>query len=619
MRSLSGILLLVVALAGCSSDREPAANGGQLLAAGLPAAAASVSEAEQDSSPMVVRRLWFNTMHDIWGGPPAEGRYLSVTEWTGDGGGALAVHDLRTGETRRVTPEPSPYPNGYAEHSVVSPDAERIAYSWWSEDEGYELRLIDFDGSDLRVLYHDPLYEVRPLQWSADGEYVLVFAVDNRDNRIGLISRRDGSFRVLKRLGQREPFATSVSPDGRHVIYDLPVGRASQRDIFVITVATGEERLLVGHPADELVLAWAPDGKQVLFASDRTGTLSAWLQPMADGTPAGDPRLVKPDLWRARPLGFSSAGSFFYVVPMFRSDVYLATVDLETGQLLDQPARATESYLGGNGAPEWSPDGRYLAYLSGRKPWRAFGDEVITIRSMETGEIKELQPNLTSLIYPRWSPDQQSLLLRGKDETGRGLFQIDVLTGEVEPAFRFPPGSPNWAVRMAWLAEGKQVVYWWPEGESRSLRIRDLDTDDEKVLYEDGSLSPRFGLSPDRQHLAFAVKDSDGAHLMVMPTAGGTPRVVLGPDNLEERPVEIQWSPDGRHIYYLLEDLWIVSVEGGTPEKLEWFKEANCRPFFRFEPGGQRVALQCGEGDSGLEVWVMEDFLPATAGTSDEK
>jgi len=607
-----GVLVFgVVSLAGCNSETPRTVGGGDVLAAaGIPGAVAATALSEQDSSPMVVRRVWYTNMFDVWVGPPADGRFLPVTEWREDGGGALAVHDLRTGETRRVTPEPAPFPHGYAESSTVSPDGERIAYSWWSEDKGYELRLIDFDGSEPRVLYYDASFEVRPQRWSGDGEAVLVFAVDNRDNRIGLISVGDGTLRVLKTLGQREPFATSISPDGRYVIYDVPVGPGSQRDILVITVATGVERVLVEHPADDLVLGWAPDGEHVLFASDRTGTLSAWLLPVADGMPAGDPKLVKPDLWRARPLGFARNGSFFYSVSMYMRDVYVATVNLETGQLLDRPTRVSESYLGSNGAPEWSPDGRYVAYLSGRKPWREFGDEVIVIRSMETGEVKELQPNLSSLIYPRWSPDGESVLVRGRDKTGRGLFKIDVLTGEVEPFIRFPPGSPNLAVRMEWLADGKAVLYWWPDGESRSFRVRDLDSGGERVLYQAELISPRFGMSPDKQQLAFTVEDSGRTRLMVMPTAGGTPHALLDSDILESGPTEVQWGPDGRHVYYLLDDLWRVSAQGGQPERLDWFGEAKCVPFFRFQPDGQRIALMCGEGQDGTEVWVMENFLP---------
>ncbi|MFH1765709.1 MAG: hypothetical protein ABIF09_16085, partial [Gemmatimonadota bacterium] len=396
----------------------------------------------------------------------------------------------------------------------------------------------------------------------------------------------------------------------------------------------GEERRLAEDPADDLVLGWGPDGNHVLFASDRTGTMGAWLLPVAEGEPTGSPRLVKPDLWRAEAIGFDGNGSFYYVVWMNMRDVFLATLDLETGQLLDQPTRVSSGYIGSNGAPEWSPDGSRLAYFSERKRWRELGSEVIVIRSAETGEEKELQPNLASYMHPRWSPDGQSLLVRARDEMGRGFFLIDVQTGEVNPLIRFPAGSPNIASRAEWIENGRALLYWWPsatmaqdfipvsDAEHRTLLIRDLDTGDEEVLYE-GHISPRFAVSPDRQQVAFSSVREGIANVMVMPLGGGEPTVVLGnlgeAQKLAEQPSEIQWSPDGRYLYYEKGGLWRVPVRGGKPEKLGWFEDAQARPFFRFQPGGSRIALMCAEGEGGAEVWVMEDFLPEANNAEKER
>jgi Tol biopolymer transport system component len=615
MRTLAVILSLgLVALMGCDRNASSRQRAETLAAAGVAPSLSGPGHTVQDSSPMVVRRIWSTNDFEIWDGPPADGRYLPVTYWVEEGG-VLGIHDLFTGETRPVTADPALQPGAYAyaEWSTVSLDGERIAYGWWSEDHGSELRLINADGSEPRVLYHDQSSVARPQAWSRDGESVLVLVVSRGNNRIGLISTRDGSFEMLKTLGRWEPFKVSISPDGRFVIYDGYVENEAQRDIFVITVANGDERRLVQHPSDDLVLGWAPDGEHVLFASDRTGTLGAWLLPVARGRPAGTPRLVKPDLWRAYPLGFASNGSFYYVVSMRMRDVYLATVNLATGQLLDSPSRVSESYFGSNSIPEWSPDGRHVAFVSERKWWSGSSDAVIVIRSMETGEVKELRPALSYYLHPRWSPDGRFLLFRASDEVGRGFFQVDVQTGDVEPLMRFPAGSGG-PTRAEWLAGGSALLYWWrrsSEDDERSFRVRNLATGSDEVLYE-GDVSPRFAVSPDRRHLAFAARREGRASLMVMPIAGGEPIAVL-PDCGESLPSEIQWSPDGRHLYYESGGLWRVPVDGGLPEKLEWFEQAHATSFFRFQPSGQRVALMCAVGQDASEVWVMENFLPSDA------
>ncbi len=632
------LTLAVVALAGCDRGAPGRADGGQTVAAAsLSGLSAGPAAENQDSTPLVVRRVWYTNTSDIWSGPSADGRLLPVTDWSGEGsGGAVAVHDLLTGETQRVTPEANPFPKGYAENSVISPDGNRVAYVWWSDENGWELRLMEVGGSEPRVLYSDERLHVKPRQWSKDSESVLVVAVDNRNNTLGLVSVEDGSLRVLKALGNQAPVGAVLSPDGRFVIYDHRAGDDPQRDISIINLDTGEERTLVEHPAEDLVFGWAPEGGHVLFASDRTGTMGAWLLPVRAGESAGEPLLVKPELWRADPLDFDGNGSFYYVVWMHMSDVFVSTVDPETGELLNEPTRVSRKYLGSNGSPEWSPDGSQLVYLSERKRWREFGSEVIVIRSVETGEEKELQPALASYMHPRWSPDGETLLVRARDLIGRGFFGIDVQTGEVEPLLRFPEGSGNIASRAEWIENGRALLYWWPDapivpeyaphpGRPRHmLRIRNLETGADEIIYE-GEVSPRFAVSPDRQKVAFSGIREGRGELMVMPVGGGEPTVVVvsgESDGIGQNPAEVQWSPDGRFLYFLDfrgNNLLRVPEGGGEPEPLDWFADLRARPWFRFQPGGSRVALMCVEGDGGGEVWVMEDFLPDSQDAGEER
>ncbi|UCC71899.1 MAG: PD40 domain-containing protein [Gemmatimonadota bacterium] len=627
------LVLGVVALAGCEPEASRSSGGADVLAAaGIPGAVAASALAEQDSTPMVVRRLWYSEGNlEFWGGPSPDGRYLSYVDWsTGD----LAVHDFTTGEDSHLTDEASVDDSEFAVLSAFSPDGEWIAYSW-ENGEYDELRVQRLDGSERRVLYSNEAMNVHPAEWSADGSEILV-AIDRLGDgtkQIGLVSVAEGSLSVLKSLDRRGTFEESVSPDGRYVIYDFPASVDShERDIHVIETATGEESVLIEHPANDLVLGWAPDGKHVFFASDRTGTLGGWLLPVANGKAAGEARLVKPELWRISPLGFARDGSYYYGIGMSMTDVYVATLDPETGQLREQPARVSQSYFGGNAFPEWSPDGRYLAYVSERSPVKgSFGSEVIVIHSMENGELRELRPKLGGLPWLSWSPDGSSILVRSSDENGRpGLFLVDVHTGDVRALTDFTADAvPTYA---EWLPDGSSLVVRTGSSDGTRIGVLDLASGTEKVLYRVSwpeVIKRDFAVSPDGRQLAFAVGGSNGSGVMVMPVSGGQPRRLVGfragePGGAGPVPVLINWSPDGRHVYYERlggsetqekKGLWRIPTAGGAPEQLDWLSEAG-GILLRFHPDGRRVALTRGEG-GGSEVWVMEDFLPATAGPSE--
>jgi dipeptidyl aminopeptidase/acylaminoacyl peptidase len=99
-------------------------------------------------------------------------------------------------------------------------------------------------------------------------------------------------------MAQAEPFTAEhlvtidrigspvVSPDGESVVYtlrstDLEADRG-RVDLWTSPVAGGEARQLTTHPANDSSPAWSPDGRYILFLSNRGGTTQIWRLP-ADG------------------------------------------------------------------------------------------------------------------------------------------------------------------------------------------------------------------------------------------------------------------------------------------------------------------------------------------------
>ena len=365
--------------------------------------AAFTQPASSSETAMVTRRVWRTTGGGLGGSLTPDGRSLTFTDWTTSD---LAVRELATGTTRRLTDQRSTPEYDYAWSSATSPDGRQVVFRWFNGEKGqYEIRTVGFDGSDPRVLYaSEDLQYALPYQWSPDGRHILaLFAQKDRTTQIVLIPVDDGSARVLKTLDWREPTGMGFSPDGRFITYAVPPdANTEESDIFVLAADGSREIPLVQDPANDVFPTWTPDGQYVLFHSDRTGAMGTWVTKVADGRPAGPPTLIKPDIGRSEPLGFTPEGAFYYVVEAGTRDIFTAEIDPGTGELLTPPAKAVEHFTGSNHLPAWSPDGRSLAYISQRSAVPP--ERVIAIRSLETGEERELSVNLSSLsVYPRFS------------------------------------------------------------------------------------------------------------------------------------------------------------------------------------------------------------------------
>ncbi|HUQ94099.1 MAG TPA: hypothetical protein VM120_20630 [Bryobacteraceae bacterium] len=362
----------------------------------------------------------------VWSGPKVngegsvspDGRYLSYTEWDS---GDLALHEIATGTERRLTDtrQQKSDVNVFAEGSAISKDGKQIAYNWW-ENKKAELRLASLTGNPSpRHLYENPeITWYIPFDWSPDGKSLVVFLQrTDRTKQIGLISIPGGSLRVLKSIDWRGTGRIRFSPDGKYLGYDLPQSDTGPaRDVFILSVDGAREIHSVAHPSNDTMMGWSPDGKWLLFASDRTGSMALWGLPIADGKPQGAPELLRADFAaRAEPIGITQAGAMYYAIKgsQDRYKIQIASIDFAAGKYLSKPMDLTQDYLESHALPTWSPDGRQLAYKSVRGLAQKPSHEVVLIRSMDTGQVRELRPKLSYFGPMTWAPDGRSFLTLG--------------------------------------------------------------------------------------------------------------------------------------------------------------------------------------------------------------
>ncbi len=568
----------------------------------------------QDSS-VVLRRIWAGPDIDSYYLTPSlDGRLVSFADWsTGD----LVIRELATGEIGHVTNEgPWGERDGFAEFSAFSPDGRQIAYTWCC-DPGYQLRVSNVDGSERRVLYDwdGDLGYIVPGSWSPDGKNILTSLVRDAGIELALISVADGSPRVLRRDLRSLPVKTGFSPDGRFAAYDQPaaVEGIGQHDVLSLAVESGREVRVAGGPGNDLFLGWAPDGSRIYFHSDASGAPSIWAVPISEGEASGAPELIKQDVEGLEPVGVGG-GKFFYSIVVERPRVHTMTLDIPTGQILSAAMPEAGPSDGRSGLADWSPDGRYLAYVHSPAmigPAQAN----LVIRSVSGNNLRQLPiPKLSAFPrgggdWLRWAPDGESIVVSGSAGANDGrTLRIPLKSGEAEPIldFQVHRGSLSLDGKTLYTVRGATTM-----GGVLSI---DLETGDETVLYRkrdftDTGLAqddPAFfvadlSLSPDGRTLAIGF----GGGIALMPTTGGELRWIhRGEMAASSWRGGMPWTPDGRYILFVkgFSELWAAPVSGGEPHKL--FATSNLREV-RLHPDGRRLSFTGGQ--RWAELWVMEN------------
>jgi sugar lactone lactonase YvrE len=162
----------------------------------------------------------------------------------------------------------------------------------------------------------------------------------------------------------------SFSPDGAYLAFTKPQvdpssekgGESVYGDVFLLaTHGSGREIPVVQHKAHDYALGWAPDGKQLLFASDRTGSSYVYSISIENGHPQGNPKLMRNLAPGDTPVGLSNDGSYFYGRMLPGEDIYMVNLNPKTGDVIGEPQKAIRHREGSQSAPAWSADSRVLA------------------------------------------------------------------------------------------------------------------------------------------------------------------------------------------------------------------------------------------------------------------
>jgi serine/threonine-protein kinase len=207
-----------------------------------------------------------------------------------------------------------------------------------------------------------------------------------------------------------------LSPDGARVAVVARDGPFS-RDIWIEDVASHRRRKLTTEGSANHSPVWSPDGRELAFASNRSGSQNLYVQKM---TPAhagvrplssGD-GTYNPTSWPQR-----ATFAFYEVSPATGRDIWLRLEDGRQRPLVVTPANER--------SPVLSPDGQWLAYTSD-----ASGTDEIYVESIADQKTERVSAG--GGTEPMWSRDGRELFYRRADQ----MMVVPILTS---PSFRAAP------------------------------------------------------------------------------------------------------------------------------------------------------------------------------------
>ena len=442
-----------------------------------------------------------------------------------------------------------------------------------------------------------------------------------------------------------------VSPDGQTIVFDL-LG-----DIYTLPIAGGEARRIVGGMSFDGQPKFSPDGKLIVFTSDRSGAEQLWV--------------CKPDGSDPKPITKGRApGMLYFMSPSWTPDgnyilaskaergigtfhVYMYHKDGGAGVSVGPPPPPPPS-PGQQGPPPSaqlnkmgavaSPDGRFIywAQRTGAFSYNAQFPLWQIIRfDRDTSETATTTNAQGSAMRPLISPDGKSLVYATRYETKTALRVRDLETNQERwlinnvtrddqesratrdtfPGYAFMPDGKSLIVPIDGkinrvdFATGQATVI--PFSAKVDMEIAARLRFDYKV--DDGpNVKARLirypAMSPDGKRLAFSAFNK--IYVADLSPSGS----IAAPKRLTNFTVgEFMptWSPDGRYVAFVTwaregGHIYRVVAEGGQPERLT--NKAAFYTYPVYSPDNTKIVFTSGAIDDHLfaDLKHNHEFLSET-------
>jgi len=325
-------------------------------------------------------------------------------------------------------------------HARWRPDGKFLAFLSARDEGKTQVWLLNRLGGDAERLTDTP-QDVQDFAWSPDSsQLVLVLRDASSEELEAAKENKDEAVADRARAAESEAKDKKKAPKP-WVIDRLQfkldeVGYLDRRrtHLYVFDLAAKSLRQITSGDYDDSEPAWSPDGKWLAFSSNRS-------VPDPDAT-------YDQNIW---------------VVPASNSDKGAHPTQVTTNP-------------GADGSPAWSPDGKWIAYVTQMDPHLFdYATKHLAVAPATGGEAKLITLALDRMVtVPRFSPDGKFIYFIADDDGTQNLCRVPVTGGEIAR-----PVGGRLMVNDYSLAKTGDIV----------AQIATLDHPDELYTIPDGKLT----------------------------------------------------------------------------------------------------------------------------------